>query len=358
MRLAVRGIGVVGAFGSGVADLVAALEKGASPLSSLTIAAPQGPVEIPAFRAATDRLADFLPARSLRRMDSYSKLALLGASLALQDAGLLGSDLGRVGVIIASGYGATTTTFSFVDSMIADGDICASPTHFANSVHNSAAANISVLLKATGPSLTVSQFDLSVPSALVTARQWLAEKRVDAVLLGGVDELSDLVGYLWRRRYGSRHPQRISPLDFDRDSCIVGEGAAFLLLTPAAEGSGYCGIESVRCGGSMVSGSHLSDRPLFVIGADGDSTTGLRYRDLLPSGSGVACYTPLYGSMPAAAGLDLACAALMLQRGAAFPVPGAAGCGTGGSPALGESGVCVVRAAGAGGYSAVQMEPL
>ena len=124
------------------------------------------------------RLEEFLPARTLRRIDHFSRLGLLGSHLALADAELPEAERSRLGIIIASGYGATGMTYAFLKSFITDGDICASPTYFADSVHNSAAAHISIQLGATGPNLTVSDFHLSVPSALATARLWLAEERV------------------------------------------------------------------------------------------------------------------------------------------------------------------------------------
>lgn len=316
MRLSVKGIGVTGGFGCGVAELATALKSGAAKMAGLTVPSAQGPLELPAFRAETERLEEFVPKRTLRRIDRYSKMGLLGSYLALQDAGLLGSDLSRLGVVIASGYGATDTTFAFLDSIISDGDICASPTHFANSVHNSAAANISIMLGAKGPSLTVSQFDMSVPSALLSARQWLAEGRVDAVLFGAVDEVSDLIGYVWHRRR-AHGQEAIAPLNFEEESSIIGEGAAFLVLT-RDDGAGYCAIDDVVMG-SIYGCATLplpGEETLLMLGADGRKELGMRYRDLVPGQAPVKSCATLYGSMPAAPGFDLACAALLLKEGA------------------------------------------
>jgi 3-oxoacyl-[acyl-carrier-protein] synthase II len=195
LGLAIQGVGAVGAFGSGIQALRQALCAGKVPLGTLQVATAGGSLELPAYRADTEPLEEFVSKRALRRIDHFSRLALLGGYLALQDAGRLEADRSRLGVVIATGYGAMQTTFAFLDSFIDGGDACSSPTHFSNSVHNAAAANLSILLGATGPSLTVSQFELSVHSALLTARQWLAEGRVDAVLLGGVDELGAVLGY-------------------------------------------------------------------------------------------------------------------------------------------------------------------
>lgn len=350
MQMAIKGIGVVGGFGCGVAELKGALEDGRSRLSTLTIPSAAGPITLPAYCATTERLEEYVPKRALRRIDHYSKMGLLGAYLALEDAGMLGSDLSRLGVVIASGYGATATTFAFLDSLITDGDICASPTHFANSVHNAAAANISILLGAKGPSLTVSQFEMSVPSALLSARQWLAEERVDAVLFGAIDELSDLIGYLQHRQCGPQHPAAIAPLA-PGESSIIGEGAAFLLLTRKDESRAYCTIDAVETGSLYQGDLPLADDALLLVGADGRQEVGARYRATIPADARVACYTPLYGRMPAAAAFDLAVAALILQRGQAYPLVAA----TGGSLPLTTTRICALRLAGAHEYASVML---
>lgn len=337
IRMTIRGIGVAGGFGTGVAQLREALEAGASRIGSVSVPTGAGTTELPAFRADTARLDDFIPRKNLRRIDHYSKMALLGACLALADAGMTDTDRGRMGVIVASGYGGTAATFAFLDSFINDGDLCASPTHFANSVHNAAAANIAMQLGITGPSLTVSQFDLSVQSALLTARQWLAEGRVDSVLVGGVDELSDLIGYTWYRRRGASAAPVMAPLHTARESAIPGEGVAFLLLSRTdSAASGYCTIDAVAAG---VRTTHLSPVPadgLLLLGADGRSEFGERYRSELAPGAALACYTPLYGSMPASAAFDLAAAALCLRERRMFNYPAPPGCDLSGTVAAGE----------------------
>lgn len=355
MRIAVKGIGVVGGFGCGVAALAAALAGGVGRVRELTVPSASGPLLLPAFRAETERLEEFVAKRSLRRIDHYSKMGLLGAYLALEDAGMLGADLSRLGVVVASGYGATATTFAFLDSLIADGDICASPTHFANSVHNAAAANISMMLAAKGPSLTVSQFEMSVPSALVSARQWLVEGRVDAVLFGAIDELSDLIGYLQYRQRGPHSPAAIAPLAHG-ESSIIGEGAAFLLLTRQDGNRAYCTIDTVETGRLYGGELPLPGAALLLLGADGRQELGARYRATVPASARVACYAPLYGCMPAAAAFDLAVAGLILQNGRAYPLPGVAGCDmTGRAMPLATTQICALRLAGEHEYGVVTL---
>ncbi len=173
------------------------------------------------FKADTASLADFVPKGKLRRIDHYSRIALLACGRALKDTDPSLFSGEKTGVILATGYGALSSTFSFLDSYIEKGDKLAFPTHFSNSVHNAAAAYISILYDIKGPSLTVSQFDLAFFSALVTAGSWLETGKTDAVLVGTTDAYNQVLGYCIGQ----------FPSPGKRISYSFGEGAAFFLVT-------------------------------------------------------------------------------------------------------------------------------
>jgi 3-oxoacyl-[acyl-carrier-protein] synthase II len=285
MRITVQGVGVVGGFGCGVQDLARAL--GAGPAVGEPVAA---------LRADPSPLDRFVPRRNQRRLDPFSRMAALAAYLALEDADVLAEDHGRLGVVVASGYGATGTTLALIDSIIEGGDACTSPIHFAGSLHNAPAAHLSILLGAKGPSLTVSQFELSAPSALMAARLWLEQGRVDRVLVGAVDELSGLISYLWDRQGELERPLGPGPR---------GEGAAFLLLSSREDaGEPYCILEQAVTGRGPAPG--LAPAGLALLSGSGEpGVTDLPTRRL----------TPVYGCMPAAPAFDLAAAAILLKQG-------------------------------------------
>jgi hypothetical protein len=174
-----------------------------------------------AFKADTASLTDFVPKGKLRRIDHYSRMALLACGKAMKDADPALFSTEKIGVIVATGYGALASTFAFLDSSIEKGDKLASPTHFSNSVHNAAAAHISICYNIKGPSLTVSQFDMSFFSALITARAWLETRKTDAVLIGTTDAYCGVLGYCIQ---GFFRLQESIPYSF-------GEGAVFFLVT-------------------------------------------------------------------------------------------------------------------------------
>lgn len=312
MRMAIQGIGLCGGFGQGIEALRTALQAGRIEPQEVCIEHQGVPDNFPAYRAVVDQLTEFIPKRALRRIDHFSKMTLLGACLALKDADLLEADRSRTGVVIATGYGALKTTFDFLDSYLDFGYSCSSPTHFSNSVHNAAAAHVSMQFKATAPSLTVTQFEMSVASALLSAQQWLAEGRVDQVLFGAIDEYSEVLHYCRQQFFAEGEQGPVQPLDFTTQSAVVGEGASFLVLTRAEQTAAYACIDKVRLGNHQVRPLELVPDEHLIIGADGHQECGRWYASLLKDHP-VTAYAAVYGSFPAAVGFDLAVAALMLR---------------------------------------------
>ena len=324
MRLNIQGIGITGGFGTGREALLSAISSGGATAQHVSVKTSQGPCDMPVFPADVAKLDDFINKRVLRRVDHYSKLALLGAHLALEDAGKLEGDRSKMGIIIASGWGASRTTFAFLDSFINDGDNLSSPTFFSNSVQNAAAAHVSMMLNITGPGLSVSQFDLSVPSAILAAENWLREEEVDSVLLGAVDEYCDVLGYCWQRYWGEKATadHTMDPLAFDIQTAIPAEGAVFFLLTADKGGSSSYGFikDTVMSHCAVEPPDIATDVPLFI-GADGQRQCGGYYKEHLPQGKKVACYTPAYGSIPVGPAFDMAIAAISRKEGKFYGSP-------------------------------------
>ncbi len=321
MKTYIRGIGAVGGFGCGIHDLMACLINGTCPLPS-SVGEGDSDLIYPAYTADTSYLGGVVPKRALRRIDHFSQLALTGACLAINDAGPDSLDRHSTGLVICSGYGSARTTFSFLDSIIDYGDSCASPTLFSNSVHNAAAGHISILLGLEGPCLTVSQFEMSVPSGLLSAMQWLEEERVEQVLFGAVDEYCDVLGYCYQRYYGKSDNMTLTPLVPDQQSAVPGEGASFFILSKAkSDLKDYGAVSSVKIGNIADRGEAFSEDSFFILNADGHKECDKSYYAVVPQGSPVSCYTPLYGSMPTGTAFDMAIGALSLQEGKFFQSP-------------------------------------
>jgi 3-oxoacyl-[acyl-carrier-protein] synthase II len=329
--VSILGIGPVCALGCGVAQLREGLMGARQPrIESRELELPGGLFSLPVYTAVSDELERFVPKRSLRRMDPFVRMALLAAYLAVEDAGIVFSDPERVGVVVGSGYGPLQTTFAFQDSLIDFGDKCASPTHFANSVHNALASQISIAMGLRGPGQTVTTFGLTTAGALLTAQLWLERGEVDHVLVGAGDEFCAVRGHVEAKMLaeaGQRENRIIESFAFDACTYTPGEGfVVFVLGTEKAERR-YAGLSRVVVGTECLESeaSLLGSLDAVILAANGNRAEGAAYRRLARNIARVAAYSPLYGSMPTGDAFDVAIAALSLKEGRVFALPDARG---------------------------------
>ena len=329
MRVGISGVGVIGGFGCGISAMKNILELGVCEPENVSFDTGSGKVTRPVFRAETSGISSYFKPKLLRRVDHFSRMALFCACLALDDADTK-VDYESMGVIVASGLGAMQSTYAFKDSINNNGDAGSSPIKFSNSVHNAAAAHLSIRLKIGGPNLTISQFDMSMASAILTACIWLEEKRVDSVLVGGVDEYCDVHGYIRHRLFeadsnklSSNSLSKIKPFEFDNYTAIPGEGAVFFILTRDNEiKPDYGYITEVRYPFNYNKNNlYYPDNNLVIIGSDGHLMDKEMYFNAVPDDSEVTAYTPVYGSLPIGQGFDVAVAALSIRENRIFALP-------------------------------------
>lgn len=196
MKPSILGVGSASALGCGVGSLRAGLEGTAQPrIDNVEVATRSGVQVLPVYVANAEGLERFVPRRALRRLDEFTRMALLASFLALEDSGVSLEDTSRIGVVLGTAYGPMETTFRYQDTIIDDGDKGASPTLFANSVHNAPASSVSIFMKIEGPCLTLTNFELTTTEVLRTACAWLEQGTVDFVLAGVGDEYCSVLGY-------------------------------------------------------------------------------------------------------------------------------------------------------------------
>jgi 3-oxoacyl-[acyl-carrier-protein] synthase II len=302
MKALIRGVGVVGGFGCGTMSLEKAIAGRVC--AEVPAAVGERDETAPALTADTAMLARLFPPQALRRVDHHSRMAVLAGRLALDDAGGGDGLPAPMGVIVATGLGPTAGT---LDSQSPEADAeepRLSPIQFSNSVHNAAAAYISILLKVRGPNLSINHYDMSVAFAFQTAIDWLEEGRAASVLVGGLDCFSkalDEAGRAGRPLAGGNGGIRPAP---------IGEGSAFFVLTrPAAEESRYPLIQDARVG--RPGPTEAVSPPETLVLHDGSGA------GKAPGGRGgrQADFTQVYGAFPASMALDVAVAALLLKKG-------------------------------------------
>ena len=313
MRVGIDGIGVVGGFGCGLSDMASALAEGRGRAESYSMATLQGEIQVPMLPADTSLLEGMVDRRALRRTDHHTRMALLGCQMALADSGIIDLSAVSMGIIVATGYGSTCNTFDFQE-LCTEGDMRSfSPIQFSNSVHNAAGAHIAAFLKVRGPNLSINQFDLSIPLAFLTAEHWLAEERVERVLVGGVDDFSRITAFHRHCRFPEGRPSNSGPIP-----PAVGEGSVFFLLSRKAERPfRYGTVRAVATGSGAESLPEISSEAVCFIGADGLSSGEAEYGRWVSGPA--AAYGHLYGNLPVGMGFDVAIAALSLREGKIYP---------------------------------------
>ena len=226
MRFAVTGVGVVSPIGVNEESFFAALESGQSGVT----------VDEEGVKAGfplSARIGEFgarqhIAVGQLRRMPRLTQLTVVAAKQALAEA-KPPYDSTRTGVVLGTGLGTLDETMSFVSGYVADGPEAASPMTFPVSVMNAAAGQLAVECKLRGVNSTVNHRDHSPLSALAMGCDMLELGRADALLVGGVDELSTPVHHAYLRMGGmSRTAMR--PYDLERDGLVAGEAVGLLCL--------------------------------------------------------------------------------------------------------------------------------
>lgn len=311
-----NGLGIVATTGRGVDSLRSSLQSGWRPPA--TIPLPDGR-DLPAYPIPHGALEDKSFGRKVRRADRLAKMAVFSAADALGDAQLPpGLDRRRLGLAVATAFGSHATTFEFLDEILTYGDADVSPTVFSHSVQNAAAAYVASVLDIQGPVVTFTQVHFAFHHALLIACQWLASGQCDHVLVGGADELGNVMQFICRSILRMPADGRLRPFAFAKDPVAVpGEGCAFFLLSANPLREPYARLERIGAASHGPHGPHA----LHLLEADGTLADESGYKILAASGGVLAAYAPLFGSMPCGTPLHLAAAALMLKEQVCFATP-------------------------------------
>ncbi|MDH3974917.1 MAG: beta-ketoacyl synthase chain length factor [Deltaproteobacteria bacterium] len=319
MTPSILGMGSVSALGCGIETLREGLIREKQPaITKRELMTPEGLKSLPVYTSRVEGLERFIPRNKLRRIDPFLQMGLLSSYLAIEDSGIdiaRMEDKSRVGIIFGTGYGPLQTSFNFFDTLIDDGDKCASPTMFANSVHNALVSNVSIALKIEGPCQTLTCFDMTTWAVFSTASDWLERGIVDYVLAGVGDEYCEVRGYAVLLSTSDR-ANAFSPMDFNDCTYLPGEGFITFLMGKDKSKQGYGRIESL--GSGKISSLHTGGCDAHFLAANGNSETGPYYNQLKRETIPAFAYSNLYGGMPAGQGFDIAIAALSLKEGALF----------------------------------------
>ncbi|MBB5874302.1 3-oxoacyl-[acyl-carrier-protein] synthase II [Allocatelliglobosispora scoriae] len=234
--IAVTGLGVVCAAGTGTAAMWAGLRAGRS-LAAVDPRLSGLPCEFGCAVTGFDPIGEL--GRNLAwRLDPFAQMAIVAAREAIRDAGLdtASWDPTRVGVIIGTGSNSTHR-YARAFAQIAAGDAArVSALTTSRSVPNMAAGEVAMDLQVQGPSFATSSACASGATAIGVARDLLRAGTCDIVVAGGAESvLSPFTATILaqtsavsKRSWDPAGACR--PFDAERDGFVLGEGAGLLVL--------------------------------------------------------------------------------------------------------------------------------
>ena len=186
---------------------------------------------------ASRRVVDFDPApyfesaKEIRRSDRFSQFAIAAADEALSDAGPLGIDPARIGVLIGTGIGGLATLEEQIIIRHEKGERRVSPFLVPMMMGNAAAASVSMRHGLQGPCETTVTACAAGTHSIGNAARLIQMGYCDAVLAGGSESAltpTALAGFGNMTALSTSGWSR--PFDVRRDGFVIAEGAGVLVL--------------------------------------------------------------------------------------------------------------------------------
>jgi len=233
-RVAITGLGLVTAFGSGVEPLWQGLMDGRSAVARARGFDPSGlPVDHVAELPEIDLSSRFTP-KQTAYWSRATRVATLAAVEAWEDAGSMTVEPFRAGLFLGSGFGCTYEFEEIYDGWRARGMRGIKPITIPRGMANAPASQIAMILGLKGPCLTVSTACSSGALALGMAVDQIRHGGLEVCLAGGVEAALNAstfaawcsLGVLSRRN----DPTACRPFSADRDGLVLADGCAILVL--------------------------------------------------------------------------------------------------------------------------------
>jgi len=169
--------------------------------------------------------------KEIRRADRYTQFAVGAAEQALADAGDIGADPDRSGVLIGTGVGGLHTLEEQIVLRHEKGERRVSPFLVPMMMSNAAAATVSMRFGWRGPCEATVTACAASTHAIGNAARLISLGICDAVLTGGSEAAITPTGVAGFANMTALSTSGISrPFDTERDGFVIAEGAGVLVL--------------------------------------------------------------------------------------------------------------------------------
>ena len=179
-----------------------------------------------------------VPAKDLKKMDTFIHYGLVAADEALQDSGLeiTEDNAERIGVAIGSGIGGLPMIEANNEKLNKGGPRKISPFFVPGSIINMISGNFSIKYGAKGPNIAIVTACSTGTHSIGESARIIAYGDADVMFAGGAEMASSplgIAGFAAARALSTRNddPTAASrPWDADRDGFVLGDGAGVLVL--------------------------------------------------------------------------------------------------------------------------------
>ena len=175
--------------------------------------------------------------QEIRRSDLFMQYAMAAAKQAVEQSGILDSDIDkeRLGVYIGSGIGGIGTTIREHDRLTEKGPDMVSPFFVPMMIGNMAAGSVAIRFGAKGPTLPVITACATSTHTIGEAYRAIRHGYADAIIAGGSEASINalaMAGFVSCQALSlSENPEEGSlPFDRRRGGFVMGEGAGILVL--------------------------------------------------------------------------------------------------------------------------------
>jgi 3-oxoacyl-[acyl-carrier-protein] synthase II len=184
-------------------------------------------------------IEDFMERKEARKLDQFSQYAMVSATEAMVDSGLMESDpdLDYIGVIWGSGIGGLKTFQDEAENFFAgDGTPRFNPFFIPKMISDIAAGHISIKYGLRGPNYVTVSACASSTNAIIDSFNLIRLGKANAIVTGGSEAAVNQMGMggfnaLKALSTRNESPETASrPFDLDRDGFVLGEGAGALIL--------------------------------------------------------------------------------------------------------------------------------
>lgn len=199
--------------------------------------------------------------KDARRADLSEQYAVAAAAEAMQQAGTLSAEPGRIGTIFGTGVGGIHTLEEQIVVRLDRGERRVSPFLVPMMMANAPGAAVSMRYGLQGPNETICTACAAGTHALVYAARLIAWGLADAVVAGGTEHAgtaTSLASFGNMTALSSTGTSK--PFDADRDGFVMGEGAAAFVLEDwdMAVARGADILAEILGGGSNADAHHIT----------------------------------------------------------------------------------------------------